>query len=106
HEPVNMPLDCKHAHVSGYSRHAISAACAPGACWLLVGSFLRRSDYQLLGRSRSADHGATTPSPNACRPTILEQGERMSLIGHVESVWRYPVERMAGEELPEIDAGL
>src|SRR6266480_7035172 len=66
---------------------------------------LRRSDYQLLGRSRSADHGATTPSPNACRPTILEPGERMRLIGHVESVWRYPVKSMAGEELPEIYAG-
>jgi uncharacterized protein len=29
----------------------------------------------------------------------------MSLIGHVESVWRYPVKSMAGEELPEIYAG-
>src|SRR5438552_15822052 len=33
------------------------------------------------------------------------QGEKMSLIGHVESVWRYPVKSMAGEELPEIYAG-
>ena len=29
----------------------------------------------------------------------------MSLIGHVESVWRYPVKSMAGEELSEIYAG-
>jgi uncharacterized protein YcbX len=29
----------------------------------------------------------------------------MSLIGRVESVWRYPVKSMAGEELPEIYAG-
>ena len=29
----------------------------------------------------------------------------MRLIGHVESVWRYPVKSMAGEELPEIYAG-
>jgi uncharacterized protein YcbX len=29
----------------------------------------------------------------------------MSLIGHTESAWRYPVKSMAGEELPEIYAG-
>ena len=29
----------------------------------------------------------------------------MSVVGHVESVWRYPVKSMRGEELPEIFAG-
>src|SRR5436853_7112328 len=29
----------------------------------------------------------------------------MPVIGRVESVWRYPVKSMAGEELPEIYAG-
>src|SRR5207248_5175166 len=89
---------------SGYSRHAISAACAPGSCWLLFGSFCGGPIISCSGglnRLIMAQHAVT----NACRPTILEQGERMSLIGHVESVWRYPVKSMAGEELPEIYAG-
>jgi uncharacterized protein len=29
----------------------------------------------------------------------------MSVMGRVESVWRYPVKSMRGEELPEIFAG-
>src|SRR6266850_595442 len=29
----------------------------------------------------------------------------MSVVGRVESVWRYPVKSMRGEELPEIFAG-
>ena len=29
----------------------------------------------------------------------------MRVIGRIESVWRYPVKSMAGEELPETYAG-
>jgi uncharacterized protein YcbX len=29
----------------------------------------------------------------------------MSVVGRVESVWRYPVKSMRGEEMPEIFAG-
>ena len=29
----------------------------------------------------------------------------MSVVGRVESVWRYPVKSMRGEQLPEIFAG-
>ena len=53
HEPVNLPLDCKQAHVSGYSRHAIRAACAPRvSCVRFAASAEVR--LSVLGRSQSA----------------------------------------------------
>src|SRR5262245_46633660 len=36
------------------------------------------------------------------RPT--RGGADMRVVGHVESVWRYPVKSMRGEQLPEIFA--
>src|SRR5215467_8533617 len=37
--------------------------------------------------------------------TIIRETGSMTVIGQVESVWRYPVKSMRGEELPEIFAG-
>src|SRR6266446_4036151 len=47
---------------------------------------------------------------NAGRPVSSDSSQRggqtnMSVVGRVESVWRYPVKSMRGEQLPEIFAG-
>jgi hypothetical protein len=39
------------------------------------------------------------------RPTSIREANVMSVLGHVESVWRYPVKSMRGEELPAIFSG-
>jgi hypothetical protein len=56
-----------------------------------------------MGRCISAIVIGSAPVP--MHDVRQKRGSGMNLVGQVESVWRYPVKSMRGEELPEIFVG-